>query len=98
MTGTEPLIALQLKQIMIDAGFTDIHEERHAAPINPWPKSERKKNIGMLEMQNLLSVCHGIAMNILVKLFKWEVEEVEVLLAKFRTEVKDHRIHAYFPM
>jgi SAM-dependent methyltransferase len=96
--GTQPLIALQLRQMMVDAGFVDVQEKRIAAPINPWPKGEHQKVLGFMEMQNLLAVCHGIAMNVLVKIFGWSTEEVEVLLAKFRTEIKDRRIHGYFPM
>lgn len=97
-TGREPLIALRLKALMVEAGFVNIHETRRALPINPWPKGKDQKLIGAMEMHNFLEVCHGISMNILCKVFGWSTERVELLLVQVRENIKDRNIHAYFPL
>lgn len=97
-TGREPLIALRLRELLEEAGFVNITEKRTAIPINPWPKGEDQKIIGALEMQNLLEVCHGISVNVLCKVLGWSQEEVEVTLVQVRDNIKDHHIHAYFPL
>ncbi len=97
-TGREPLVALRLKTMVEEAGFVDVRESRTALPINPWPRGENQKLIGAMEMLNMLEVCHGISMNILVKVMGWSAEEVEVLLARVREDMRDKRIHAYFPL
>jgi hypothetical protein len=97
-TGREPLVALRLRELMAEAGFENIHEKRTAVPINPWPKGEDQKLIGAMEMQNFLEVCHGISMNILVRVLGLSSEEVELLLAQVRENIKDRGIHAYFPL
>ena len=96
--GREPLAALHLKKFMADAGFVNITEKRFAVPVNPWARGRENKIIGAMEQENLLEVADGITKAIFTKALGWSVEEVEVLLADVRKNLKDQSIHAYLPL
>jgi hypothetical protein len=47
---------------------------------------------------NIAGELSGLSMALFTKGLGWSVEEVEVFLAKVRTDMKDRRIHAWWPM
>jgi hypothetical protein len=46
MCGRELNIYLRLKQWLIDAGFEDVVERVYLAPLAPWAKDKKLKEIG----------------------------------------------------
>ena len=40
----------------------------------------------------------ALSMALFTRYLRWEKEQVEVLLADVRNDLKDRRIHAYFPV
>lgn len=52
-------------------------------------------------MWNLLQLTEGlegITMALLTRVHKWKMEEVQVLLAQVRKDLKNHRIHSYYKL
>ncbi|CZR67449.1 related to methyltransferase [Phialocephala subalpina] len=80
------------------AGFTDIVEERLIWPQNRWPKDKRIKEIGIWSHENMAPSLEGFSMALFTRVYGWTKEEVEVFLVDVRKEVKDPRIHAYWPI
>lgn len=52
----------------------------------------------MWNLENITSGLHGLSAAVYTRVLGWSHEEMEVLLAKVRRELKDTRIHSYWPM
>lgn len=90
--------ATEYKTQLQTAGFVNIVEQRFYWPQNRWPKDKAMKEIGMWSLENMAPSLEGFSMALFTRVFGWTKEEVEVFLVDVRKEVKDPRIHAYWPM
>ena len=52
----------------------------------------------MWNHENITPALEGLSMGMFTRVLGWQREEVEVFLADVRKEMKDTRIHVYFPM
>ncbi|KAK1980417.1 TAM domain methyltransferase [Colletotrichum cereale] len=77
-------------------GFEDIHTERIRFPISPWPKDKKLKELGIWNQEQLLPGLEGITLGPFTRVLDWSKEEVMVLCASVRKEMKDLNIHAYW--
>ena len=77
------------------AGFVDIKQIKVKSPSNPWPKDKTLKEVGKFQLLAHLEGCEGVSMGLLTRAFDWKPEEVSVLMAKIRPELKDRSIHSY---
>jgi SAM-dependent methyltransferase len=84
---------------MRDAGFVDIVEKKYTWAIGPWIRGKKQKLWATWWMQNFLDGIQGWSMGILTRGMGWSAQEVEVLLAGVRSDVKNWReVHAYVQM
>jgi hypothetical protein len=88
----------EIKAAMQEAGFTDITVIDLKLPIGIWTKDLRLKEAGKFALVAMLDGLQGISLAIFTRFLKWQVEEVEVLLAQVRNEWKQRRVHSYWPM
>ena len=79
------------------AGFVDIRQVILKSPTNPWPKDKHLKEVGKFQMLAHLEGMEGISVGLLTRGLQWKPEEVKVLMAKLRGELKDRNIHSYQP-
>ncbi|SCO07993.1 related to methyltransferase [Fusarium fujikuroi] len=86
------------KQQMIDAGFVNVTEVVYKWPSNKWPADPYYKELGFWCNHNIAGELSGLSMVLFTKGLGWSPEEVEVFLAKVRTDMKDRRIHAWWPI
>ncbi|KAI8156746.1 Secondary metabolism regulator LAE1 [Colletotrichum sp. SAR 10_70] len=70
----------ELRQIMVDTGFEDVHFKQYKWPINTWPKDPKYKQLGMWENENLNMGFEGFLMGPLTRILDWSPAEVQVLL------------------
>ena len=77
------------------AGFVDIKQMTLKSPTNPWPKDKTLKEVGKFQLVAHLEGLEGISMGLLTRGCKWKADEVSVLMAKLRPELKDRSIHSY---
>ncbi|KAL8961218.1 MAG: hypothetical protein Q9193_002190, partial [Seirophora villosa] len=77
------------------AGFVDIQQALFKAPTNPWPKNKPLKEAGKFQLLAHLEGLEGVSLGLLTRGLEWKAEEVKVLMAKVRPELKDRRIHSY---
>jgi hypothetical protein len=86
------------KERMIDAGFEDVKEEVFKWPVGMWPKDKKMKELGLWSRENTIDALEGLAIGPLTRQLNWSAEEVKVMCAKARTDIKNQAIHSYFCM
>ncbi|KAF5864000.1 hypothetical protein ETB97_008935 [Aspergillus alliaceus] len=86
----------QFKGLLGDAAFTNIQVHQEVCPIGTWPKDSRLKEIGRyFRAQFLWGGVEAYSMALFTRFGGWSPEEVEVLLAEVRREVKGNKMHIY---
>ncbi|KAI7284275.1 S-adenosyl-L-methionine-dependent methyltransferase [Hortaea werneckii] len=85
-------------QWMQDAGFVDIQVRMFMWPSCGWPKDPYMKEIGRWNQVNILDGLEGFVLALLTRGLGWKKEEVDVLVAKVSNDLRNRKIHAYFPM
>lgn len=85
-------------QQMRDAGFINVTRLNFKLPIGPWARDPVLKEAGLFGYVNLAEGFYGLSVKVFTQLLGWRVEELEVLLAECRQELKRKRIHGYWPM
>ncbi|KAI0433138.1 S-adenosyl-L-methionine-dependent methyltransferase [Xylaria sp. FL1042] len=96
--GRSGLNTVKYKRWMREAGFEQIREEVFAVPGNPWPKGAEQKQLGAMQMENILEGLHGISISLFTKFLGMSSEAVEALLVDVRKDLIDRNIHFYYPM
>jgi hypothetical protein len=87
-----------MKGALQKAGYVDIVVREFKLPIGPWPKQKRLRDAGLLQLSAMLEGIEGLSLRLLKFYDGWSLEELKVLLAKVRTELKDPGCHAYWPL
>ncbi|KAL8766184.1 MAG: hypothetical protein Q9209_006949 [Squamulea sp. 1 TL-2023] len=77
------------------AGFTNIRQVVFKSPTNPWPKNKLLKEAGKFQLLAHIEGLEGVSLGLLTRGLDWTAEEVKVLIAKCRPELKDRSIHSY---
>ncbi|XEV02763.1 hypothetical protein FSHL1_008050 [Fusarium sambucinum] len=80
-----------------ERGYTNVTERVFKLPFNPWPKDPRMKLLGAWEMENLLQGLEAMVTRMFQKGLGWTDAEVTVFLAFLRKEIKNPRMHGYWP-
>ncbi|KAL2126993.1 hypothetical protein VTI74DRAFT_11497 [Chaetomium olivicolor] len=88
-------IAEDVEGLMRAAGFVNVKKHVFRWPIGPWPKDKGLKTIGMYNRLGWEQGLEGWAMFLFTKFLGWRVEEIQVLLAHIRRELRDSSIHAF---
>ncbi|KAJ9644789.1 hypothetical protein H2204_001251 [Knufia peltigerae] len=96
--GRDPFLAARYADLFREAGFADVRVERFRVPQNNWPADPDYKTLGTLNCINILAGIEGLTLRPLTKFLGWTLQEVQVLVARARPDVKDTRIHAYWPV
>ncbi|KAK1753311.1 S-adenosyl-L-methionine-dependent methyltransferase [Echria macrotheca] len=84
------------EQWVKDAGFQNVVSKKFRFPIGPWPKDQKLKELGICNLAQILDGLEAFSLRLFCDVAGWTVEEVNVLLAKVRQEVKDPKIHMQF--
>jgi hypothetical protein len=86
------------KERMIAAGFEDVKEELFKWPVGTWPKDKKMKELGLWSRENTLDALEGLAMGPLTRTMGWSADEVKIMCAKARADIRNPAIHSYFCM
>ena len=79
------------------AGFVDVRQVILKSPTNPWPKDKHLKEVGKFQLLAHIEGLEGVSMALMTRGLNWKPDEVKVMLAKMRPELKDRNIHSYQP-
>lgn len=80
-----------MKNLMAARGFVNIEEKKFIWPLGTWAKGRHCRNLGVLLKQNFLMVVEALALRPLSRL-GWSQEEIQVLLAEVRQELRDNSV------
>ncbi|KAJ9219643.1 hypothetical protein DTO169C6_8017 [Paecilomyces variotii] len=83
-----------LEQWFREAGFVDIHAQKYPIPMSVWPKNKHYKELGAWLRIAVTEAFEGGAMAVLTRYETWKPEEVKVLAAGARNDLKNRDIHA----
>jgi hypothetical protein len=75
-------VAKQLKDLLREVGFVDVHEVVLKLPLNGWPKETHLKHVGMLWQRNMLEGLSAFSLGLFSRFFGRTVEEIEVSSAR----------------
>ncbi|KAI0409127.1 S-adenosyl-L-methionine-dependent methyltransferase [Xylaria palmicola] len=97
-TGRSGLNAVKYRRWLREAGFEEVREEMFAVPGNPWAKGEDQKQLGALQMENILEGLYGITISLFTKFLDMSAESVEAMLIDVRKDLMNRNIHFYYPI
>lgn len=83
---------------MKDVGFLDIQHKMFMWPTNSWPKDAFMKELGRWNQVNIIEGLEAFCLALLTRGLGWRKEEVDILVAKTTSDLRNRRIHAYFPL
>ncbi len=89
-------IAQHLHEHLSEAGFEEVTETSYKLPMGIWPKQKELKAIGLFHREQFLEGIQGIAMGFFTRVLGWGMDELEVLLAMVRKDVKNPQYHIYW--
>ncbi|KAL8734857.1 MAG: hypothetical protein Q9166_001209 [cf. Caloplaca sp. 2 TL-2023] len=92
----EPCPGLFLEGWMRDAGFANIHAEKFVWPVGSWPKDKHLKEVGAWNFLQIMEGLEAFTFALFTRQLGMSKEEVEVICAKIRSEIKNPKIHAMF--
>lgn len=96
--GREPCPGPKLEGWVRDAGFTNVTHHRYRYPIGPWAKDPHMKQVGTYNIAQVLGGLEAFSLRLFCGVLDWKQEEVLVLLAKVRSELKSSSLHAQFDL
>ncbi|KPM42793.1 hypothetical protein AK830_g3750 [Neonectria ditissima] len=87
--------APQWAEKLREAGFEDVKEEVRKLPIGAWPKNPKLKEIGRYQSVQELQVVDSYTPALFAHTLGWSMDEVQVLMAKVKRDLRDPSIHLY---
>lgn len=93
--GTPADSPLHFAEYLRNAGFVDVAEHIFKVPSSPWPKDKALKQIGALEMTNVVEGATAFGLRAFEKVFGWTKDQTELAMVNFRRDVKNRHYHQY---
>ncbi|CAG8957255.1 hypothetical protein HYFRA_00010677 [Hymenoscyphus fraxineus] len=90
--------AKNYKKQLEDAGFMNVVEIRYKWPMNRWPKDKDLKELGAWMHENFSTGLSGLSMAVFTRALGWSQEELEVFLISVRKDMRNTKIHGYYPI
>ncbi|KAF4121445.1 hypothetical protein GMORB2_1852, partial [Geosmithia morbida] len=89
---------VEYKNYLADAGFECIVEVQKKWPTNTWPRDSNFKELGMWAYANIAGSLEGLSLAYFARGLGWTPDEIRVFCAHTRKDLKDPKIHAYWPI
>lgn len=86
------------RQDLQEAGFVDVVEIPFKWPVNRWPKDAKFKELGMWTQENFVSGIEAMSLALFTRILGWTRDEVLIFVAHVRKDMRDQKIHAYWPI
>lgn len=80
------------------AGFQQIHHERFVIPIGPWARNRRLKELGWLNLEQMVNGLEGFSFRLLGHVLGWDHDQIVETLARVREELVSRRLHIQFDL
>ncbi|KAJ3953698.1 hypothetical protein N0V92_009832 [Colletotrichum tropicale] len=93
--GRNPNPGYELEKWVKEAGFVDVVVRKFKLPMGTWPKDPYFKDLGLTNLIQYLDGLDGFSLRAFCDVLGWTKEEVMVLLAHVRKEMKSAKLHIY---
>lgn len=94
-----PINLSQHYKVMFEkAGFADVQLLPYKWPTNHWPRNPKMKTIGRWSLANTDGGWEGMWLALFSRGLGMSREEIMVLCEQSRKELRDPKIHAYWPV
>ncbi|KAF2237966.1 S-adenosyl-L-methionine-dependent methyltransferase, partial [Viridothelium virens] len=90
--------APSLPEKMRAAGFEGVEVDVRKVPVGKWPKNPLLKKVGLYLQAVIMDGLEAVSLGPICRGLKWTREEVEVLLAEVRKDLRNSAIHSYVTM
>ncbi|KAF4880030.1 Secondary metabolism regulator LAE1 [Colletotrichum siamense] len=77
-------------------GFRGVTHKRFKAPIGPWARDPHFKDVGALNLRQLLEGLEGFSLKVFCGVLGWEEGDVRELLERVRAELGEGGMHVMF--
>jgi hypothetical protein len=91
--GADPCPGPKLEKWVSDAGFEEIKVWKYPSPFGTWPADKRMKEIGAWNYLQVSEGLEGLIYYVFTKILNLSKDEVDVAAARFRSELRNPRIH-----
>ncbi|GAB1740059.1 hypothetical protein NU219Hw_g4980t1 [Hortaea werneckii] len=88
-------ISPQFKSFVQNAGFQSVVEQQFKAPLAPWPKDKRYRNLGRYMNVQMLDAIEPYSLALFSRVLKWKPERIQALLAGVRQDLGNLNYHMY---
>ncbi|EXJ92693.1 hypothetical protein A1O3_01245 [Capronia epimyces CBS 606.96] len=85
-------------QHMIDAGFEEVVQHPFKWPVGPWPRDPTLKDLGHWARAHVETGLENWTLRLLTSVLGWTADEVSILCANVRAEIRSSRVHAVHRM
>ncbi|KAK0709352.1 S-adenosyl-L-methionine-dependent methyltransferase [Lasiosphaeria miniovina] len=93
--GRDPQPGGKLEGWARAAGFANVAHRRFKFPIGPWARDPHLKRVGLWNITQVLEGLEAFSLRLYCDVLGWKEDEVVVLLANVRNELKSGKIHAH---
>ncbi|KAI8274569.1 methyltransferase domain-containing protein [Colletotrichum sp. SAR11_57] len=87
---------LKLEEWDKGAGFQNVKHSKFNCPVGPWAKDPHHREVGMLNLIRTLDGLEAFSLKLFCDVLGQTKDEVIVMLAKVRQEIKSNALHAMF--
>lgn len=93
--GKELYTGPAFEGLLKGAGFVNVQVQQYKLPLGPWAKDKKMKEIGMINLMQVLEGMEAFSFRLFGNVLGWKLEEVQVFIAKTIQEMKSKQYHAY---
>ncbi len=98
MTGKPIAYNVHTRQMLQNAGFTQVSEEVIRVPFHAWPENVQDTHVGMWFSTGLVQWLEALSLGPLMRVLQWDRARVDKLLADVRREILHRKYHIYCEM
>ncbi|KAH7629408.1 hypothetical protein SMAC4_13589 [Sordaria macrospora] len=80
-----------------EAGFVNISKKTYPVPLSPWPKDKKLRDVDPYFYAVLNQDLEGVTQFIFGNVLGWTKKEISSYCSHLKAEIKNLKIHGYFP-
>ncbi|TID01475.1 Secondary metabolism regulator LAE1 [Colletotrichum higginsianum] len=96
--GRDPCPGPQLEGWVRERGFENVYHQAYKAPLGPWPKEAYYKDLGIINLAQMLDGLEGFTLRVFCGVLDRTQEEVLVETAGVRKEMKEGAYHGIYDL
>jgi SAM-dependent methyltransferase len=83
-------------QLLIDAGFVDVHDDAYKTPLGPWAKDKRLKEIGLYNLENVCDGVESYTMALMTRSLGWSASDTQTLIDGVVVELRNYKVNRLY--